>query len=139
MTGTVTDDGIPIIMVLVGGEMWPGIVATGFNGDVELPDELRESLNARLIGRISSLLASGQHIEQDVYLVDFPFDGEPVVAEATVVPGEKILIGTQLMQLYRLELHFPDQTVGRRHRGQNGESSLHRLRQQRSGAQGLCA
>ena len=59
MTGTVTDDGVPIIMVPVAGQMWPGIIDTGFNGDVELPEELRESLNARFIGRMSSLLASG--------------------------------------------------------------------------------
>lgn len=78
---------------------------------MELPEALRESLNARFIGRMSSLLASGQHIEQDVYLVDFPFDGETVRAEATFVPGDELLLGTQLMQQYRLELHFPDQTV----------------------------
>jgi clan AA aspartic protease len=111
MTGTVTDDGVPIIMLPVAGQMWPGIIDTGFNGDLELPNELRESLNARFIGRMSSLLASGQHIEQDVYLVDFPFDGETVVAEATFVPGDELLIGTQLMQPYHLEIHFPDQTV----------------------------
>lgn len=111
MTGTVTDDGVPIIMVPVAGQMWPGIIDTGFNGDVELPEELRESLNARFIGRMSSLLASGQQIEQDVDLVDFPFDGETVVAEATFVPADELLLGTQLMQPYRLEIHFPDQTV----------------------------
>lgn len=91
--------------------MWPGIIDTGFNGDVEIPEALRESLNARFIGRISSLLASGQHIEQDVYLVDFPFDDETVRAEATFVSSDEMLIGTQLMQRYRLEIHFPDRTV----------------------------
>jgi hypothetical protein len=68
-------------------------------------------LDAHFIGRIASLLASGQHIEQDVYLVDFPFDGETVRAEATFVSGEEMLIGTHVMQSYRLEIHFPDQTV----------------------------
>lgn len=37
MTGTVTDDGVPIIMLPVAGQMWPGIIDTGFNGDLELP------------------------------------------------------------------------------------------------------
>ena len=60
---------------------------------------------------MSSRLASGQQIEQDVYLVNFPFDGETVEAEATFVPGDELLIGTQLMQPYRLEIHFTDQTV----------------------------
>jgi len=111
LTGAVTDEGVPIIMLPIASQMWPGIIDTGFNGDVELPEALRESLNARFIGRISSLLASGQHIEQDVYLVDFPFDGETVRAEATFVSGDEMLIGTQLMQRYRLEIHFPDRTV----------------------------
>jgi predicted aspartyl protease len=111
LTGTVTDEGVPIIMLPVAGQMWPGIIDTGFNGDVEIPEPLRESLNARFIGRISSLLASGQHIEQDVYLVDFPFDGETVRAEATFVSGDEMLIGTQLMQRYCLEIHFPERTV----------------------------
>jgi predicted aspartyl protease len=111
LTGAVTDEGVPIIMLPIAGQMWPGIIDTGFNGDVEIPEALRESLNARFIGRISSLLASGQHIEQDVYLVDFPFDDETVRAEATFVSGDERLIGTQLMQRYRLEIHFPDRTV----------------------------
>jgi len=81
------------------------------NGALELPLTLREPLNARFIGRMSSLLASGQQIEQDVYLVNVPFDGRTVIAEATFVPGDELLIGTQLLQQYRLEIHFPDQTV----------------------------
>ncbi len=73
MTGTVTDNGVPVIMLQVAGGTWPGIIDTGFNGDLELPDDLRVSVNPRFIGRVSSLLASGQHIDEDVYLVEFPF------------------------------------------------------------------
>ena len=111
MTGTVTDEGVPIVMLPVAGQMWPGIIDMGFHGDVELPDALRESLNARCIGRMSSLLASRQQIEQGVYLVDWPFIGETVVVGVTFVTGDEILVGTQLMEHYCLEIHFPDQTV----------------------------
>ena len=65
----------------------------------------------RLIGHISSLLAEGQHVAEDVYLVDFPFDDRTVRAEATFVGGSEILIGTQLLRQYRLEIHFPERTV----------------------------
>ncbi len=82
MTGTVSDDGVPMIMVPVAGQMWPGIIDTGFNGDLELPETLRGSLTVRFIGRMSSLLARGQQIEEDVYLVEFPFDGQTVRLEA---------------------------------------------------------
>ena len=85
LAGTVTDDGVPVIMLLVAGQMWPSIIDTGFNGDLELPESLRQSLNARFIGRTSSLLGGGQSVEEDVYLVDFPFDDRTVHAEATFV------------------------------------------------------
>jgi predicted aspartyl protease len=111
LTGTVTDNGVPVVMLQVSEQTWAGIIDTGFNGDLELPDGLRFSVNARFIGRASSSLASGQTIEEDVYLVDFPFDGRTVQAEATFAPGSEILVGTQLLQSYRLEIHFPDQTV----------------------------
>ena len=111
LTGTVRENGVPLIMLPVAGQMWPGIIDTGFNGDLELPDTLRPALQPRFIGRIASVLAGGQRIEEDVYLVDFPFDGRIVRAEATFVPGGEILIGTQLLRPYRLEMHFPAQTV----------------------------
>ena len=34
-----------------------------------------------------------------------------VRVEATFVPGSEMLIGTQLLQPYRLEIHFPARTV----------------------------
>ena len=111
MMGTVTDDGIPIILLPIAGEVWQGIVDTGFNGELELPEHLRVVVNARWIGHITSVLASGQQSEEDLYLVAFPFDNQVVQAEATFVPGSEVLIGTQLLRQYRLEIHFPDRTV----------------------------
>jgi predicted aspartyl protease len=92
-------------------ETWQGIIDTGFNGDLELPEALRATVRPRFIGRISSALAGGQRIEEDVYLVDSPFDGRTIHAETTFVPGNEILIGTQLLRPYRLEIHFPERTV----------------------------
>jgi hypothetical protein len=60
--GTVTDNGVPIIMLLVAGQTWQGIIDTGFNGDLELPEALRAAVRPRFIGRISSALAGGQRI-----------------------------------------------------------------------------
>jgi predicted aspartyl protease len=51
------------------------IIDTGFNGDLELPERLRSSLHAQFVGRVTSLLAANQRVEEDVFLVDFPFDG----------------------------------------------------------------
>jgi hypothetical protein len=56
-------------------------------------------------------LAGGQTIVEDTYIVDFPFDGQLLVAEATFVSDAQILIGTQLLRDYRLEISFPARTV----------------------------
>lgn len=69
------------------------------------------SVNARCIECMTALLASEQHSEKDLYLVDFPFDGQVAQAEATFVPGQEMLIGTGLLRSYRLEMHFPARTV----------------------------
>jgi len=111
ITVTVTDDGIPIVMLLIAGQLLQAIIDTGFNGDLELPEGLRSSIHAQYIERMTALLASGQHSEEDLYAVDFPFDARLVQAETTFVPGQEILIGTSLLRSYRLEIHFPAWTV----------------------------
>src|SRR5215831_3087610 len=92
LTGTVTDDGLPQLLLTVAGQSWPATIDTGFNGALELPNHLRQAVNARFIGRIQVALGGGQHMEEDLYLVDFPFDGEILLAEATFVPGQEILL-----------------------------------------------
>jgi len=86
-------------------------VPSNFNGDVELPDTLRPFVKARLIGKVYWLLGGGQKVEEDKYLVDFPFDCQTVLVEATFAPGVEILIGTHLLRQHRLEINFVDQTV----------------------------
>jgi predicted aspartyl protease len=75
IAGQVTEDGQPIIRLTVAGRSWVAVVDSGFNGDLELPNELHGQLNARFRAREPWLLASGQSIEEDIYSVDFPFDG----------------------------------------------------------------
>ena len=109
--GTVSDDGVPIITLPIDNQNWRAIIDTGFNGDLELPEFLRHSLNARYVGRVTSALAGGQTIEESVYLVDFPFDGKVIQAEATFVANHEILIGTHLLREYRLLVNFVHKIV----------------------------
>jgi hypothetical protein len=51
-------------------------------------------------------LAGGQVIEEDAYLVEFPFDNQTVQAIATFVADSQILVGTNLLRDYRLEVRF---------------------------------
>jgi clan AA aspartic protease len=111
IAGHVTDDGVPVIALEVGGQQWRAIIDTGFNGDVELPETLQTHLTAEFVGRVSSLLAAGQRIEEDVYLVALPFDGQTMDVQATFVDGDEILIGTHLLQRYRLTIDFPTKSL----------------------------
>lgn len=109
--GTVSDIGVPTIILSIAGREWSATIDTGFNGDLELPEVLRNVLKPQYVGRVTSSLAGGQTIEEDVYLVDFPFDGEVVQARATFVVGSEILIGTRLLKEYRLQIDFVRRTV----------------------------
>jgi clan AA aspartic protease len=109
--GIITVDGVPAIEVEVGSQLWQAIIDTGFNGELELPEQLRSNVNAQFVGRATSLLAANQRVEEDLYLVDFPFDGRIVRTQATFVDGDEILIGTEMLQDYRLQIDFPAGTV----------------------------
>ena len=75
IAGSVNADGIALLKLAVAARSWPAIVDTGFNGDLELPQSLHASVNARFKGRYRSLLAAGQTVVEDTYRVSFPFDG----------------------------------------------------------------
>jgi len=111
ITGVVSDDGVPLITLELAGRQWAATIDTGFNGDLELPEELQGRLNDQPAGRVRSALAGGQIIEEDAYLVEFPFDGENHEAIATFVPESQILIGTHLLREFYLQIHFVDRTL----------------------------
>lgn len=89
------------------------MIDTGFNGDLELPEALCPFVSVRFIGRTRFLLAAGQTAVEDTFLVNFPFDEETVLAEATFTSATEILMGTGMLRRYQLEIHFPNRTVSR--------------------------
>ena len=109
--GVITDDGVPAIEVEIGSQRWQAIIDTGFNGELELPERLRSYVSAQFVGRATSLLAANQRIEEEVFLVEFPFDGRMFRAQATFAESETILIGTRMLRDYRLRIDFPARTV----------------------------
>lgn len=110
--GVVSPKGVPTILLPIAGQEWAATIDTEFNGDLELPEVLRASVNiVGYIGLLEFALAGGQTIEEDVYLVDFPFDGKIIEAEVTFVADSQILIGTYLLRDYRLQVNFVTRTV----------------------------
>ncbi len=109
--GTVSADGVPTITLSIAGQDWLTIIDTGFNGDLELPEGLRPALSARYVGRVTSAVAGGHIIEEDIYVVEVPFDGELIHAEATFAPSSQILLGTHLLRAYCLQVDCVRKTV----------------------------
>ena len=109
--GTVFNVGVPTIILPIAWQEWSATIDTGFNGDLELPEVLNNVLDPQYVGRVTSALAGAQTIEEDVYLADFPFDGNIIQARTTFVIGSEILIGTHLLREYRLEIDFVRRTV----------------------------
>ena len=109
--GTVSDTGVPTITLSITGQEWAGTIDTGFNGDLELPEALREALSPQYMGEVTSILVGGQTIVEELYRVNFLFDGKMIPAEVTFVADSDILIGTRLLREYRLQIDFVRRTV----------------------------
>jgi len=103
---------MPVIAIDVAGTAHRAVIDTGFNGDLELPQSLRDRLNARWAAQSLAELAGGVCVVEDIYLVDFPFDGQIIVeAEASFADTDDILIGTKLLGGHCLEIDFVKKTV----------------------------
>lgn len=111
MRGTVTEERVPVVELIVDGREWRAVIDTGFNGYLELPESLRAAVQAQFIGHLESALAAGQTIVEENYIVEFPFDGETLEVEATFSPGNDILIGTSMLREHRLEIDFRERFV----------------------------
>jgi predicted aspartyl protease len=109
--GEVDASDVPVIELKLAGRSWRTIIDTGFNGDLELPDALRWKVDAQYAGQTKSLLAGGRSIVEESFVIAFDFDGLSQIAEVTFVPGDEILLGTQLLQDHRLTIDFVDRTV----------------------------
>lgn len=107
----VDERGVPVIEFMVAGRTWTALIDTGFNGYLELPEELYDAVSARFIGTSQSLLAGGHVATEDQYVVRLPFDGDVVRVRATFAPGHGILLGTRMLQDYRLTISFGDRHV----------------------------
>ena len=109
--GFVDDVGVPMIPLRIADSDLFGIVDSGFNGDLELPDKLRETTPAQYQGTLKSHLAGGQTITEHWYLIEMQFDEQWVEVVTTFAPTEMALVGTRLMQDHYLQIDFVHRTV----------------------------
>jgi predicted aspartyl protease len=102
---------VPRLQLQIGQQSWNAIIDTGFNGDLELPDALTSQFGGVPSGNQRSVLAGGIVVDDQMYIIDFPFDGDVVKARVCYAPVDDILIGTGLLEDYLLEINFPARLV----------------------------
>ena len=111
MIGTVTEKGTPTLTLAIDGMDWLTVIDTGFDGDLELPQALFSTCVVEHIGPTLNQLAGGVIVVEELYLVQLNFDGKSIMAEATFVEGDEVLLGTGLLHHYRLVIDFSARTV----------------------------
>lgn len=111
MTGEVDSRGTSVLRLTIAGREWVAVIDTGFDGELELPDVLASHFRKRGGAPARTTLGGGTVIDEELFLIDFPFDGESVPALASFAPVSEILVGTELLLNYRLEVNFVARTV----------------------------
>ena len=111
ISGVVTEDGVPLIVLRLAGDDWVAVIDTGFNGALELPNPLKERLDVISLGLVRSELAAGVVIGEEAFLVQIEFDGDEVETYATFADVEHVLVGTRLLAKHRLEIAFRRESV----------------------------
>jgi predicted aspartyl protease len=111
MTGEVDSRGTPIVRLTIGNREWVPVIDTGFDGDLELPEDLAAHFQKTSAGPLRTTVAAGAVIEEEIFFVDFPFDGDVVPVHTSFAPTTEILIGTGLLRRHRLEIDFVRRTV----------------------------
>jgi predicted aspartyl protease len=83
MKGELAHGGTPILRLNIAGTEWIAIIDTGFSGDLELPQALAQYFQGTPSGQQEFALASGILVMDDMFVIDFPFDGETLPAHVS--------------------------------------------------------
>jgi hypothetical protein len=62
-------------------------------------------------GEVTSMLAGGTSITQEIFQFEFLFDGKVHKVYATFSNVDEALLGTRLLREHRLEINFPARTL----------------------------
>ena len=116
VTGVILTNGTPVIELKVRGSREEitveGILDTGFNGFVCLPIFLAVPLGLELTDSMTSELADGTTVEDDlVFTGQAEWDGVMRDVHIMLTRSEDTLIGTAFLTGYRVELDYPTSTV----------------------------
>jgi len=116
ITGVILTPGSPVIELQIRGAREEvtveGILDTGFNGFLCLPTSIAVSLGLELIDTVTSELADGTTVEDELVLAgQAEWDGTLMNIRLTLTDSEDALIGTAFLTGYRVELDYSTSTI----------------------------
>lgn len=96
------------------------IVDTGFDGDLCIPTRVAVQLGLELTSELDVELADGTRKSQLVFAGSVRFLGETHDVHIMLTDSEDSLIGTDLLEFYRVSIEFPGGRVNHRARRKPG-------------------
>lgn len=111
LKGIVNDRDEPVVRLhLVSSNershLHPVIIDTGFNGNLSVPERLAQRYGWPWIGNESYEIATGDVVEQKVFLGEIRWFGSPQQVYAVVSHADDILMGTRLLRQHQLNINF---------------------------------
>jgi len=88
-----------------------GVVDTGFNGHISIPKYLMGQSNWYEFGEENYELATGEIVQEPVFIGEVIFDGKKRTVLAVQTEGSDILIGTKLLSGHLCEFDYGSKIV----------------------------
>ncbi|SRR5258708_38857674 len=111
LNGIVNDRDEPVVRLhLISSKgrshFHPVIIDTGFNGNLSVPEKLARRYGWPWIGNESYEIATGDVVEQKVFLGEIRWFGSRQQVYAVASHAQDILMGTRLLKQHRLMINF---------------------------------
>jgi len=111
LKGVVNDRDEPVVgLRLISSNsrshLHPVIIDTGFNGNLSVPEKLAKRYGWPWIGNESYEIATGDVVEQKVFLGEIRWFGIQQQVYAVASHADDILMGTRLLRQRQLNINF---------------------------------
>ena len=115
LQGRVSSYGEPIVSIQLvlraRPTTFPAVIDTGFNGYLSVPRRLLTKSRWKAIGTEKFEIATGDIVQQEIYLGDVIFNGRRGPMYAVATDAEDLLIGTKLLRNKMLIVDFRTKRV----------------------------
>jgi len=111
LAGAITRSGSPVVPIEILGVAYLATIDTGFEGGLQLPDSFKSFCDQTIVSQQSYELPDGREIVRNLYEVQVVLDDYLVDSKTQFEESDQILMGTDALEDYRLEVNFVAGTV----------------------------